>query len=115
MLGFITKIFGGSKSEKDVKVLQPVVQKINSFFASYESISNDELRSKTDEFKQRIRKHLETIDAAIATQQQEAEALPITDINGREVAYEQIDKLKKDRDEQIEEVLKRSCPKLLPW
>jgi preprotein translocase subunit SecA len=110
MLGFITKMFGGSKSEKDVKVLQPFVQKINSFFASYESISNDELRGKTIEFKARIKKHLETIDNAVSNQQQQAEALPVSDINGRDAAYKLIDKLKKDRDEQIEVILKEILP-----
>ncbi len=32
MLGFIQKIFGGSKSEKDVKKIEPYVAKINQFF-----------------------------------------------------------------------------------
>ena len=47
MLGFISKIFGGSKSEKDVKKIEPYVGKINQFFTSYQSLTNDELRSKT--------------------------------------------------------------------
>ena len=105
MLGFITKMFGGSKSEKDVKLLQPIVQKVNTHFNSFQSLSNDELRGKTIEFKERISKHLQTIDGAIIKQQEEAEALPITDITGRDAAYQLIDKLKRDRDEQIEEVL----------
>ena len=46
MLGFISKIFGGSKSEKDVKIIQPVVDKINEYFASYQSLSNDELQGQ---------------------------------------------------------------------
>jgi preprotein translocase subunit SecA len=110
MLGFITKMFGGSKSEKDVKLLQPIVQKVNAHFNSFQSLSNDELRGKTIEFKERISKHLQTIDAAISKQQEEAEALPITDITGRDAAYQLIDKLKRDRDEQIEEVLEEILP-----
>ncbi len=110
MIGFISKMFGGSKSEKDVKILQPVVEKVNGFYITYQSISNDELRAKTTEFKNRINHHLETIDGAIAHQQQEAEALPITDMAGRDAAYQLIDKLKRDRDEQIEEVLKEILP-----
>jgi len=46
MLGFLTKIFGGSKSQKDVKVLMPIVEKTNEFFQQYQSLSNDELREK---------------------------------------------------------------------
>jgi preprotein translocase subunit SecA len=110
MIGFITKLFGGNKSEKDVKTLSPIVDKINEFYATYQSISNDELRAKTIDFKNRIHHHLKDIDDAITKQQEEAEALPITDMTGRDDAYQQIDKLKKDRDEQIEVVLKEILP-----
>ena len=54
MLGLISKLFGGSKSEKDVKKITPLVAKINTFFTQYQSLSNDELRNKTVEFKSRI-------------------------------------------------------------
>ena len=50
MLGFISKMFGGSKSEKDVKKIEHYVGKINKFYDSYHSLSNDELRNKTQEF-----------------------------------------------------------------
>src|SRR4051812_285751 len=103
MIGFISKIFGGNKSEKDVKLLQPIVEKVNGHYTAFQSLSNDELRAKTQEFKERIHKHLETIDGAIRKQQEEAEALPVSDITGRDASYQLIDKLKRDRDEQIEE------------
>ena len=60
MIGIISKLFGGSKSEKDVKKIAPEVQKINQFFAEYQSLNNDELRNKTQEFKARIATHLKT-------------------------------------------------------
>ncbi len=41
MLGFLSKIIGGSKSEKDVQKIQPLVGKINGFFQQYQSLSND--------------------------------------------------------------------------
>jgi preprotein translocase subunit SecA len=46
MLNFINKLFGGSKSEKDVKKLSPVIDQINQHFQSYQSLSNDELESQ---------------------------------------------------------------------
>ncbi|RYE27018.1 MAG: hypothetical protein EOP48_34745, partial [Sphingobacteriales bacterium] len=61
MIGFISKMFGGSKSEKDVKVIMPLVTKINQNFQSYASLTNDELRHKTVEFRQRIATHLKDI------------------------------------------------------
>ncbi len=54
MIGFLSKLFGGNKSEKDVKKIRPVVEKINQHFASYASLTNDQLRNKTQEFRQRI-------------------------------------------------------------
>ncbi|HJU45651.1 MAG TPA: hypothetical protein VJ647_02655, partial [Chitinophagaceae bacterium] len=110
MLGFISKLFGGSKSEKDIKQITPLVEKINAHFASYQSVSNDELRGKTSEFRERIKKHLSAIDETILGHQQEVEALPVTDMAGREEIYQQIDKLKKDRNEEIEVVLNELLP-----
>ena len=70
MLGFISKLFGGNKSEKDVKQIRPVVGQINEFFQQYQSISNDELRNKTVEFRSRISQHLTEIDATINTRKE---------------------------------------------
>src|SRR5687767_6022756 len=110
MLGFFSKMFGGSKSEKDIKQIHPLVEQINQHFASFQSISNDQLRHKTQEFKQRIREHLSKIDGEIAALSQQADELPFSDINGKDSLYQQVDELKKDRDKQIEEVLKELLP-----
>jgi hypothetical protein len=37
MLGILSKLFGGNKSDKDVKKIQPIVEKTNQYFASYAS------------------------------------------------------------------------------
>ena len=110
MLGFISKIFGGNKSEKDVKKIEPYVGKINKFFTSYESLSNDELRSKTVEFRERIKKHLEPVDLLITEKNTVADALPFTDLMAKDSIYQEIDKLKKDRNDRIEEVLDEILP-----
>lgn len=110
MLGFISKIFGGSKSEKDVKKVEPYVARINEYFNSYNSLSNDELRNKTQEFRQRIKQHLTEIDAEIAEKNKSAEELPFNDLMGKDAVYQEVDKLKKDRDKKIEEILKEIMP-----
>ena len=110
MIGFISKLFGGNKSEKDVKLITPVVEQINQSYNSYQSLSNDGLRYKTTEFKQRIQQHLSEIDANIAKQKEDSEALPVSEMQTRDLAYQQIDKLLKERDEQIEVVLKEILP-----
>ncbi|NOX88863.1 MAG: preprotein translocase subunit SecA [Calditrichaeota bacterium] len=57
---FITKIFG-TKHERDVKKIWPYVAQINEYFDEYEKLTDEELRGKTDEFRQRL-KEGETVD-----------------------------------------------------
>ncbi|MBS1660139.1 MAG: preprotein translocase subunit SecA [Bacteroidetes bacterium] len=110
MLGILSKIFGGNKSEKDIKHIQPLVEQVNKHFSAYASLSNDQLRGKTQEFRARIKDHLSDIDTKIADLNKQAEELPFSDINGKDVIYQEVDKLKKERDEQIEEVLEALLP-----
>lgn len=105
MLKFISKLFGSSKSEKDVQQIMPIVEKVNHYFSQYQSLSNDELRNKTQEFRQRIQDHLKQIDADIAAKKQAADQLPENEIHQRDQIYQEVDKLKKERDKQIEEAL----------
>jgi preprotein translocase subunit SecA len=110
MIGVLSKIFGGNKSEKDVKKITPQVAKINHFFTQFQSLSNDALRAKTAEFKQRIQAHLRAIDEEINSKKELAENLPVTNINEKDVIYQEIDVLKKDRDQQIEVILQEILP-----
>lgn len=110
MLGIISKIFGGNKSEKDVKLLQPIVEQVNQHVAAFRSLSNDQLRAKTAEFKTRIKGHLGDIDTEISDLNKKAEELPFSDIGGKDTLYTQIDELKKARDKQIETILKEILP-----
>lgn len=110
MLSTISKIFGGNKSEKDVKKILPLVHKTNEFFASYQQLTHDELRNKTNEFKDRIKAHLTEIDKAIIDKQAEADNLPAIDIATKDEIYRQVDDLKKDRDKKIEEILLELLP-----
>ncbi|MBV9962996.1 MAG: preprotein translocase subunit SecA [Parafilimonas sp.] len=110
MLNILSKILGGNKSEKDVKKIEPQVGKINNFFNEYQSLSNDQLRNKTQEFKQRIQDHLKDIDAEIAAKKEQADALPESDMQGKDALYKEADELKKDRDKKIEEALNNILP-----
>ncbi len=110
MAGLLSKLFGGNKSEKDVKKISPLVADINGFFNQYQSLSNDQLRNKTQEFKARIKEHLSEIDAAITAKKEEAESLTTLDISGRDLIYQEVDTMRKDRDQKIEEALKEILP-----
>ena len=73
-------------------------------------ITNDELRNKTKWFRQRIREHLQDIDNEIDSKNKQADALPYNDLLGKDAIYQEVDKLKKDRDKKIEEVLLELLP-----
>lgn len=110
MFNFISKLFGGSKSDKDVQRIKPIVTEANAFFQEYKSLTNDQLRAKTQAFRQQINEHLSQINAEIDAIKQQAEALPSEDINGKDELYKQIDALVKKKDEEIEVVLKKILP-----
>ena len=108
MLGFLSKLFG-SKSDRDIKLIQPLVEKTKEEYAKLAGLSNDELRQKTLDFKARIQSGLEDIDKQIAElkTQAEAEDLPM---NEKTDLYDQVDKLQKDRDKELEKILKEILP-----
>jgi preprotein translocase subunit SecA len=108
MLGFLTKIFG-SKSERDIKVIQPVVVKINEEYAKLSALSNDELRNKTVYFKEVIAKALTEIDSKVAALKQDAENQELA-LAEKTAIYDQIDALIKDRDKELEVVLTEILP-----
>ena len=108
MLGFLAKVFG-SKSERDIKLIQPTVGKINEEFAKLASISNDDLRAKTIEFKERIKTFLTEIDGKIGGLKTEAESDELS-LQQKTALYDEVDALMKDRDSELEKVLEELLP-----
>ena len=52
-MGLLTAIFG-NYSEKEIKRIRPIMEKVLSYEEEYRALSDDELRAKTDEFKNRL-------------------------------------------------------------
>ena len=99
----ILKAFVGDKSQKDVKSIQPLVNKIKLFENALMALSNDELRNKTVEFKKKIKEARAEKDAKIAALKIEAEG--IVDIDKKEDIYNEVDALEKEAYEISEKVL----------
>src|ERR1700748_75262 len=110
MIGILSKLFGGSKSDKDVKRIQPLVTEINRVYDSLQSLSHDELRNKTQEFRAQISAHLKEVDEQITTKKAEADSHPEAELHLREAIYNDVAKLIQQRDEQIEVILKEILP-----
>jgi len=108
MLTFLSKIFG-SKSDRDIKHIQPLVDKIKEEYAKLQSLSHDELRAKTTDFKRRIAEYLTSVDKEINDLKAEAEQEGV-DMVQKTAIYDKVDKLGKDRDKKLEEVLMQILP-----
>jgi len=108
MLALLSKLFG-SKSNRDIKLIHPLVEKTKEEYAKLHSLSNDELRQRTLNFKVRIQEFLEEIDKEIAAVKAKAESEDLP-INEKTALYDQLDKLQKDRDKELEKVLMEILP-----
>lgn len=107
MLSFFKSIFG-NKYDRDVKKYLPIVDRINANFESYKNLSNDQLRSKTLEFRERIAKFLEDIDNDITQKRKDAQTTK--DFSEKENLFNLTDSLLKERDKQLEVCLNEILP-----
>lgn len=107
MLNFLKKLFP-SKHEKDVNSILPIVEEVNKFYEEYESLTDDQLRAKTDEFKQKIKSETEESQNRILELQEKLKQ----DIphNERQDAYDELDKLEKENYDITSAVLDDILP-----
>jgi preprotein translocase subunit SecA len=104
----ILKAFVGDKSQKDVKAIQPLITKVKTFEAALSQLSNDELRAKSTEFKNKIKEARAEKDSKIGALKLEAENT--SDIDKREDIYNEIDALEKEAYDISEKVLSDILP-----
>ncbi|CAL2106480.1 Protein translocase subunit SecA [Tenacibaculum sp. 190524A02b] len=107
ILNSIIKIFVGDKQQKDLKTLQPIVEKVRTYESALNNLSNDELRAKTIEFKNKIKDATASYTEKIASLETEATK---ADIDRQEDIYTEIDKLKDEAYEASEKVLEEIMP-----
>ncbi|MFQ5799089.1 MAG: preprotein translocase subunit SecA [Bacteroidota bacterium] len=101
------KIFG-SKSEKDIRAILPIVAEINHYVEDFQKLSDEELKGKTDEFRGRIKEATKELEEQIfqlreKLKQQES-------LGERESTYEEIEALEKELDEVVKEALWEILP-----
>jgi preprotein translocase subunit SecA len=107
MLNSVLKIFVGDKQKKDLKLLQPIVSKVRAFESEMNSLTNDELRLKSEKFKQLIQKATKPLDNKIV--ELEAEAVD-AHIDRKEQIFAEIDTLKDEAYVVSEAVLEEIMP-----
>jgi preprotein translocase subunit SecA len=91
--------------------MMPLVEQAKKEGELLPSLSNDELRAKTDEIQQFINQELKDIDDRIAGLHQQIADQPDLDLDEKESIFLQIDNLERDRNKELEKVLVKVLPK----
>lgn len=102
----LSKIFG-SKATRDMKEIQPWVEKIKAVTPQIQALDNDALRAKTRELQQKVQGSADDLNGQIAEIKNKIEDTPIED---REPLFTQIDKLEKEVLERMDVALEEALP-----
>ena len=94
----LKKLFG-NKSTRDMKEIQPHVEKIKQVFESIDALDNDALRAKTQELRDQVQHSVDELRAEISREKEKVETLPLED---RESVFNHIDKLEKEVLDRLE-------------
>ena len=111
MFGFIEKTIKavfGSKHEKDIKEIMPLVNLTIEEYAKLQSLSNDELRAKTSDFKARINDYVSEYDNQINSLRKQASETE--DVEDKDKIYNEVDKLIIEKDKHLEDILLTILP-----
>ncbi len=106
-LNSVIKAFVGDKKKKDLKLLQPIVDKVRSFDDAIAALTIDQLREKTSSFKQNIKDTTKQFHDKIDALNAEIEN---ANIDRKEEIYKEIDQLKDDAYEASENILNEIQP-----
>ncbi len=102
-------LFLGNKYERDLKELNPYVDKIHKEFEKITALSNDQLREKTFELKKEIRDYMAADEAEIKSLKEKADHEE--DVDKKEEFYNEADKIEKKIDEKLEKFLDECVPR----
>lgn len=110
MLKLIAKIFG-TKSDKDIKRMMPLVEETKKEGEKLITISNDQLRQHTLDIQAEINQKLKPIDDQLADLHAQIADQPDREINEKEAIFNQIDAIEKERNKELEKVLLEVLPR----
>ena len=103
---FLQSLFG-NKSSRDMKLIQPIVEKVKAAYPEIQSLNNDQLRARTKEIQQYVQDSAKDEKAKVAELKSKIEDTPIDE---REPIFNQIDKIEKE----ILEIYEKALDEVLP-
>jgi len=106
--GILKKLFG-DKNQKDLNELLPIVDSTNEAFEKIQDISDDDLRKKTQDFKDVINNACKDFKNQVQDLKEQAKSDQLN-ISEKEVLYEKIESIEKKENEVIEETLLEIMP-----
>ena len=109
ILSKVIKVFFGSKADKDRKEIIPYVEKIKAIYPSIASLSNDELRARSQALSKSITDFIAEDEATIVKDKELLES-PTTSLKDKERLSSEIEMLTKRIDENIEKRLEEILP-----
>ena len=109
MANFLSKLFG-TKSDRDLKEVKPFLDATLKIYPEIQKLDNDQLRAKTIEFKERIRKEVEAEENELSTLRQRIEEEYDMPVAEKEEIYKRIDKLEKESYDKTQKVLNEILP-----
>ncbi len=109
MANFLSKLFG-TKSDRDLKEVKPFLDATLKIYPEIQKLDNDQLRAKTIEFKERIRKEVEAEENELASLRQRIEEEYDMPVAEKEELYKRIDKLEKESYDKTQKVLNEILP-----
>lgn len=108
-MNLLKKLFG-SKADRDLKELKPIVAKVHEATTIISKLDNDQLRNKTLEFKEKIKLAISQEESEIESLKNKLDSDYEIDIAEKEEFYNRIDELEKKSYDKTQEILKEIMP-----
>ena len=106
---FLTSIFG-TKSERDLKKIWPIVEEINEHYEGMEELTDKELKQKTESFRQKIDDATREVEEEIASIRETLNSNEEVSVNRRRELAEELEELEEEEKEIIEDTLNEILP-----
>ena len=106
MINIVKKIFG-DKHSKDFKILWPIVEEINEEYEKIKGLTDDQLKEKTGEFKEKIQNYVADAKQKI---DEIKERLHSDEEFDRQHAYDDLEELEEELNDKYEEILDEILP-----